>query len=127
MQKVVIPLKVRRHWTLYIGKVFQSTYKYDSKRIFKFAYQPDSGELLFDIAPTFHDQLIRNCGKRKFNDYVRGICFWDKRVIYLRGHENEVWLKTTKIMLRENGIPATYRIMWGKRAAEELETDLKGL
>ena len=128
MVKIVIPLKVSRNWNVDRGKTFCSVYKYDTtKRIFKFAYQPVTRELLFDIAGTHHDIMILNRGQGKFEDYVRGICFWDKKIVYLRGHENEQWLKTTKAMLRKNGIPGSYRIIWGEDAATELEEELRAL
>jgi hypothetical protein len=122
-----IPKRIFRHWDIDAFRIFQSRYKYDGQRIFKFAYQPDTCELLFDIAPTHHYIMIMNCGKKRFDDYIRGICFWDKKILYLRGHENERWLITTKTMLRKNGIPAGYRIIWGNDAATELETELRGL
>jgi len=124
--KIVVPLKVSRHWDIDPLRVFQSRYKYNGQQIFKFAYQPVLGELLFDIAGVHHDTMILNNGKRKFEDYVRGICFWEKKIIYLRGHENEQWLKITKAMLSKNGMPADYRIIWGEKAAAELAKDLYG-
>ena len=126
-QKVNISKKISQHWDIDPFRIFQSRYKYNGQRIFKFAYQPLLGELLFDIDGIHHDTMILNNGKRRFEDYVRGICFWNKKIIYLRGHENERWLKTTKTMLRKNGIPAGYRIIWGNDAATELETELRGL
>ena len=126
-KEVNITKKISRHWGIDPLRIFQSRYKYDGQRIFKFAYQPVSGELLFDIAGVHHDTMILNNGKRKFEDYVRGICFWDKKIIYLRGHENEHWLRITKAMLKKNGISSGFRIIWGEDAAAELEKDLRGL
>ena len=127
MAKIVVPLKISQHWDMNRDKVFRSTYKYDGQRIFKFAYQPVSGELLFDVAPTHHDMMVLNNGQGKFNDYIRGICFWQKKIVYLRGHNNAQWLQATKTMLRRNGVPANYRVVWGIDAATELETELRGL
>ena len=124
---VNISKKISRHWDVDPLRVFQARYKYDGQRIYKFAYQPITGEILLDIAPTHHYLMILNNGKKKFNDYIRGICFWDKKIIYLRGHENEQWLKITKAMLRKNGIPADHRVIWGNDAATELEKELRGL
>jgi hypothetical protein len=126
--KIAVPLKISKHWNIDRGKIFRSTYKYNgTSRIFKFSFKPLTGELLFDVAPTHHDTMVLNYGKGKFNDYIRGICFWTKRVIYLRGHANENWLKATKAMLGKNGVPANYRVVWGVDAATELETELRGL
>jgi hypothetical protein len=71
--------------------------------------------------------IINNKGSMQFNDYVRGICFWDKRIIYLRGHANGQWLERTKRMVYTNGVPKRFRVIWGKKAALELAEDLEGL
>jgi hypothetical protein len=119
---------VSRHWNIDRGKIFRSTYKYNgTSRIFKFSFRPLTGELLFDVAPTHHDTMVLNNGKGKFNDYIRGICFWTKKVIYLRGHLKEDWLVATKAMLRKNGVSANFRVIWGVDAATELEMELRGL
>jgi len=81
----------------------------------------------FDTAGIHHDSMILNNGQGKFNEYIRGICFWKKRVIYLRGHENENWLKATKTMVRKNGVSAHFRVIWGVDAATELANELRGL
>lgn len=128
MANIAIPLKVSRRWNIDRNKIFCSIYKYDTtKIIFKFAYQPLSGELIFDTAGIHHDTMILNNGKGKFNDYIRGICFWQKKVVYLRGHNNAQWLQATKAMLRKNGVSVHYRVIWGIDAATELETELRGL
>jgi hypothetical protein len=126
-QGVNIPRRISRHWDIDPSRVFQSRYKYNGQRIFKFAYQPETRVLIFDTTGVHHDTMILNNKQGKFEDYVRGICFWTKRVIYLRGHENENWLKVTKAMLRKSGVPANYRVVWGGDAATELETELRGL
>lgn len=129
VKKLSIPVKIHRNWLINKENIFDSRYKYssDNQRIFKFCYQPEAKELLFDVSPTHHNILILAYGKKKFDDYVRGICFWNKKTIYLRMHENKDWLKLTKKMLRENGVPKNIRIVWGERAAKELAEDLKGL
>lgn len=125
---IKVTAKIKRHWLLGTKKIFLARYRYDlKKRIFKFAWQPVTGELLFDVYPTHHEVMIYNLGRRNFEQYVRGICFWDKHVIYLRGHENEEWLKRTKTMLRHNGVGWNIRIIWGEKAAWELRNDLVGL
>lgn len=128
MGRLIIPRAIRRNWAINQCAVFNSQYRYDrDKRIFKFCYQPKSGELLFDLAPIFHRDMIDAYGRKKFNDYVRGICFWEKRIIYLRGHKNEAWLKATEKMLRRCGIAKNIRVIWGEKAAIELADDLQGL
>ncbi len=125
--RVSIAIAVRRLWRIDKDRLFRSLDRSDpTVRIFKFCYQPVSGELIFD-GSHFHADMIRKHGRRKFDDYVRGICFWKKRIIYLRGHENETWLKKTKAMLRQNGVGRHIRIIWGEKAALELRHDLAGL
>lgn len=126
--KLHISRKVRQHWIVDPKNVFLSRYKHDSsKRIFKFCYQPETEEFIFSVPWTHHNIMILNYGKRKFDDYVRGICFWDKETIYLRMHVNEVWLNLTKNMIRKQGIPQNIRIIWGKEAARGLAEELQGL
>lgn len=128
MKDVRISRSVRRNWKVNNKAVFQSVYRFDAgQKIFKFCYQPNIGELLFDVPGVHHNMIILNQGIMEFDDYVRGICFWDKKIIYLRGHKNEAWLRLTRRMLRDNSLPANYRIIWGKEAAKELAKDLEGL
>ncbi|MBM3254607.1 MAG: hypothetical protein FJZ16_10160 [Candidatus Omnitrophica bacterium] len=123
-----IPKKLAQHWIIDKGRIFASIYLYGRKNcIFKFCYQPESGELLFDIPYTHHKMMILNYGKGKFDDYIRGICFWDKQTIYLRGHEKEDWLERTAKMLRQQGISKDIRIVWGVKVAEEFREELRGL
>lgn len=82
---------------------------------------------MFDIAPTCHNIMISNYGKHKFTQYIRGICFWEKKIIYLRGHKNKPWFKATEKMLRSNGIAKDIRVIWGEEAAWELSEELRGL
>ncbi len=133
MEEINGKLKVRlspaviRGWTIELDRIFRSCDRNDTKiRIFKFCYQPVSGELIFD-GSYFHADMLRKHGCQKFDEYVRGICFWKKRVIYLRGHANEDWLNKTKAMLRQNGVGRHIRIIWGEKAAHELRHDLIGL
>jgi len=128
MKKLFISDKIYRNWVINREHIFESVYKHDKEqRIFKFCCQPETGELLFDIPWTHHNIMILAYGKKRFDDYIRGICFWDKNIIYLRMHENEKWLKDTENMLREQGIPKKIKIMWGEKAAKELEEDLREL
>lgn len=128
MQRVIIPKAIRRNWIINPETVFKSVYRYDmTRRIFKFCYQPKTRELIFDKQALNHMEIIHAYGKKSFNDYVRGICFWKKRIIYLRGHENEAWLKATEKMLQGCKIAKNIRIIWGKEAAWELREELRGL
>lgn len=125
---ITIPERLARNWIIEPGRFLRATYKYGDKgRIFKFCFQPEKEELIFDIPGIHHNMMILNHSSKKFNDYIRGICFWDKRVIYLRGHTNEGWLKATKKMVYANGVPKSFRVIWGPEAAKELAEDLKGL
>jgi len=128
MIRISIAQRIQDNWLINKRALFSSIYKHDNtKRIFKFCCQTESGELLFDIPYTHHKIMILNYGKGKFDDYIRGICFWDKQTIYLRGHKREDWLKQTEKMLRQQGISKNIRIAWGIKAAEELKDDLRGL
>jgi len=126
-RKPHIPRSVLRNWNIDKNNIFKSKYKYTDECIFKFCYQLDTGELLFDIPPTHHKFIVLNHGRKKFGAYVRGICFWDKKVIYLRMHEREEWMRDTKSMLRRQGVPKRIRIVWGRKARRALAEDLKGL
>lgn len=127
MKDLKIPKSISRHWDIDPARIFQAKYKFGGQKMFKFCYDPESEELLFNIPGFHHDLMILNNGKKEFDDYIRGICFWDKKIIYIRGHENKHWLKITKLMLRQNGIGRHIRIIWGEKAAFELREDLLGL
>ncbi len=128
MQRVNIPKKLLKHWENYSGSILDWKWKGTSDVVlFKFAYHVEDGEFIFGMYPDHHKVLIWNYGKHKFEEYIRGIYFREKKIVYLRGHEREDWLKKTEKMLRENGVGEEIRIMWGKEAAEKLKEDLKEL
>ncbi len=124
---VKVPNSIARHWDIDHSRIMQARYKYGGQPIFKFCYDPVCTELLFDIPGFEHYTIILNNSKRQFNDFVRGICFWNLKVVYLRWHSRQDWLQATMMMLRKNGIPGSYRIIWGEKAAFELRDRLKGL
>ena len=77
--------------------------------------------------PFDHKYTYLNFGSHKFHEYVRGIFFEEKKIVYLRMHEKEDWLKKTEKMLRENNLPQDIKVMWGKEAYVILGKDLRGL
>lgn len=125
--KLHIPKKISDKWNIDRRRILESPTKSGSGRIFKFCYQPESGEFLCAVAPMTHSIMIRLFGSHAFEKYIRGIYFRAKWTVYLREHESEDWLETTALMLRHYGVPQNMRIIWGRKAARELEKDLEGL
>ena len=125
--KLDISLAIKEHWLINNKNILDSKSKNEGYKIFKFCYQPDSGEFLCDIWPSNHKEIIQTYGMEKFNDYVRGIYFKEKKIVYLRQHENKKFLLRTKEFLRKHGVPNTVRIIWGRSASEKLRYELRGL
>lgn len=123
--KLIINQALRERWVINGKNILDSKSKDEGYDIFKFCYNPDSGEFLCDAWPSNHKEIIQSYGTRKFDDYVRGIYFKEKKIIYLRQHNDESWLIMTQRFLREHGAPNNIRIIWGKKAAEELAYELK--
>ena len=95
--------------------------------ILKFCYNPTTGEFLCGPSTSFHREIIKAHGQGLFNDYVRGIYFQAKKIIYLRHHERGGWLILTQRFLRERGTKKNIKIAWGKIAAQSLSRELRGL
>ena len=124
--KLIIPKKISDKWNIDKRQILESETR-TGGRMFKFCYQPQSGEFLCAMAPMSHSVMIKLFGSRTFEEYIRGIYFRSKWTVYLREHEREDWLEITALMLRRFGVPRNMRIIWGRRAARELEEDLRGL
>ena len=125
--KLIIPKKIRDTWDIDTRRILESRARTGSSRVFKFSYQPESGEFLCAVAPMNHSIMIRLFGSETFEHYIRGIYFRQKWTVYLREHERKDWLEMTALMLRHYGVPLNMRIIWGRKAARELEEDLRGL
>ena len=125
--KLTIPKKIRDKWDIDTSRILESKTRAGASRIFKFSYQPDSGEFLCAVSPMNHSIMIKLFGSKTFEHYIRGIYFREKWTVYLREHERKDWLETTALMLRHYGVPRSMRIIWGRKAARELEEDLRGL
>jgi hypothetical protein len=119
--------ELARLWDIKYPDVWNSITKYTKDRIFKFSYHPESREFLFAPRGVTHDIMIRAYGKYRFEDYVRGIMFWDKKTVYLRMHHNAELLTKTIKVFRINNFPEDIKIMHGPKAAKSLADDLKGL
>ncbi|PIU40789.1 MAG: hypothetical protein COS99_08705 [Candidatus Omnitrophica bacterium CG07_land_8_20_14_0_80_42_15] len=124
--KLVIPKKLQQNWIINKHNILNTSMA-QGIPIFKFSYQPDSGQFLFAEAPMRHNIMIKVYGNHTFDEYIRGIYFKEKKIVYLRGHEREDWLKGTKKMLRSHGVPKTIKIVWGEKVARKLAADLEGL
>lgn len=94
---------------------------------YKFAYAPLNGELLVDDLSSSHKEMIRAYGRGPYESYVRGIYFRSKDTIYLRLHENAGMMVQTIKFLRTLDLPRNTRITYGKKAAQKLKNELKGL
>ena len=125
--KLEISPAIRRHWFINNRHILASRSKNTGCFIFKFCYEVKSGEFLCGIPPLSHGEIIAIYGKKKLNSYVRGIYFREKKIVYLRQHENRSLLFQTKEFLRKCGVSDNIRIIWGKEAAQELSEELKGL
>lgn len=125
--KVAIPYKLQTQWEIDKDNILESRMKVGDKKIFKFCYHPASGEFIFGAEPESHKEMIVEHGIHRFECYVRGIYFREKKTVYLRMHEREPDLLKTCMMLRQKGLPDGERIIWGEKAAKELVEELRGL
>jgi hypothetical protein len=99
-------------------------------QVFKFCYDPSKSLVLFSQEGELHkDTIAREYGEPLiyFDRFVRGIYFRDKKIIYLRMHEDEGLLYYTESMLKFCGMPRDISVVWGRDAASELQEDLRGL
>ena len=125
--KLRMPGKISKIWKMDKDNILKTSTKSGLGEVFKFCYHTRSGEFLCATAPMHHNIMVLAFGAYKFVEYVRGIRFKEKKIVYLRGHEREDWLEATAKMLREYGVPKNVRIIWGEKAACELTKDLEGL
>ena len=124
---VRIPRNLTRIWNIKYPEVLESACRYTGEKPFKFSYHPKSDEFLFSTPGTPHNLMILNYGHHPFEEYVRGIYFREKKVIYLRMHEDISLLRETVKVLRWNVVGKDIRIIWGEEAAWELREELRGL
>ena len=124
---ISISTQILHRWAVDDKNILNSVYPATGEGIFKFCYQPESGEFICAPRPDNHVSMITGFGKKKFNDYIRGIYFKDKKIIYLRGHVNEKWLRDTRTMLRTCGVGRTIKIAWGIKISRLLNAELRGL
>lgn len=127
LSKLSVPKRIQELWQVDFLNILNSIDKSTGQKIFKFCYSPISREFLFGTKPTDHKGLIRGFGKLTFDEYIRGIYFEKENIIYLRGHEKSLWFVETFFILRRMGVPKSTPIVWGKKAAEQLQEELKGL
>jgi hypothetical protein len=125
--KLQISPVIKERWDINDDNILDSKSKADGYFVFKFCYEVKTGEFLCDVWPSNHKEIIRNYGKKPYCDYVRGIWFREKNIVYLRQHEREKLLFRTMVFLREHGVPNLTRIIWGPEAASELANELSGL
>ena len=123
-----IPESVKIEWHIDPENILGSRSRESGEGVFKFCYCPKTGEFILDVRPAYHADIVRrhgSCGD--FEQYIRGIYFDYKKTVYLRGHERKDWLKKTETVLRKYGVSNSICIVWGDKAAKELEYDLRGL
>ena len=119
--------RLRRLWRINEQNILESRSLSDGCPVFKFCYCPETGEFIFGLGDSYHKEIIEEYGNKSYGRYIRGIYFKDKKIIYLRLHENREWLKLTETFLRKRGVSNKIRIIWGKIAAIELAYELRGL
>jgi hypothetical protein len=119
--------RVRELWQIDFKELLKSKDKATGEPIFKFCFGPDTREFFFGVKPQNHKTLVAAYGELKFGDYVRGIYFLEKKLIYLREHQNKPWMMQTHFILRRLGVPGEIPIIWGTEAAESLREELAGL
>jgi len=124
--KILLPEHTKNDWKRNDMFIINSKYRYDSEPMLKFCYQPEKNIIVFVHRGTNHAGALRSVSKN-FNEFVRGIYFRHKNVIYLRMHKNKEWLEKTKKMLEENNLPKGTQVVWGSEWAKKLEEDLRGL
>jgi len=122
-----VPRRLNLSWVINPVNILHSFERDGNRPLFKFIYQPETGEFLCAAYPVQHCEIIEKYGAKEFDDYVRGIYFKDICAVYLRGHVRQDWLKKTRDMLRGNGVPKSVRIVWGTDAAIELKDKLMSL
>lgn len=125
--KLNISPAIKERWYINNSNILDSKSKAGGCFVFKFCYYPDTGEFLCDVTPFCHQEIIEKYGKQQFDDYVRGIYFREKGIVYLRQHFEEEYLIQTRSFLRKYGVKSNIRIIWGVDAARELAYDLRGL
>ncbi len=94
---------------------------------YKFSYAPVTGELLVDVLSSSHKEMIRSYGKGPYESYIRGIYFRSKNTIYLRQHENTSMMIQTVKFLKSLDLPSKTRVIYGKKASQDLSDELRGL
>ena len=102
---LAVPKELFRIWNIKYPDVWNSETKYGKQKVFKFSYHVKTGELLIAPSGIQHNIMILNYGQFPAAEYVRGIFFRDKKIIYLRMHENLGWLRRTEEILRINDLP----------------------
>ena len=125
-KNIKIPLELLEKWDPQ-GHILDWEHRITGKKLFKFLWHPQTEEFLMVYYPLNHKYAVLNYGNHDFSEYVRGIFFEGRDIVYLRMHQNEEWLRKTEKMLRGNGLPQKIRIIWGMEAYQELKQDLRGL
>ena len=112
---------VDSHWIL------GSRTRFGNEPVFKFCYEPPTGKLWLGHGTQNHKTILNIKSGRVLEEVVRGIYFRERRLIYLRGHTNEAWLRQTAAMLEARGLPEDHRVVWGVKAAQRLRHLLEDL
>ena len=84
----------------------------------------DYGGLLLHVIPmsSYLDKLATDT-----TQWVRGIVLRAENLIYYRqGVRNPGWYEATTEMLRRQGLPARYSVVWGEEPKKRLKEVLEG-
>ncbi|OGC91441.1 MAG: hypothetical protein A2W25_00340 [candidate division Zixibacteria bacterium RBG_16_53_22] len=126
-EDLVIPERLKELWDIDLRNLLKIRDKATGQGIFKFCFSPESKEFFWGIRPQDHKTLVRNMGKLAFGEYVRGIIFRERNIIYLRDHAERERLIAAKRLLRRMGVPKDMRVDWGAEVAVELKDELAGI
>jgi len=103
--KIKVPSNVKNRFTDHERFILDNTESRSGKPIFKFAWHPESGELVYDVEPVMHKQMIYY-GKHPFHEYCRGIYMKNSEEVLLRPYWNytvsgDDWDKKLSLKVQE--------------------------
>jgi len=102
--KIKVPSNVKNRFTDHERFILDNTENRSGKPIFKFAWHPESGEMLYDVEPVMHKQMIYY-GNHPFAEYCRGIYMKNNEEVLLRPYWNpsisEDWDKKLSLKVQE--------------------------
>ena len=67
-----VPRRLRLGWVINPEAIFESIERDGNRPLFKFSYQPGTGEFLCAAYPVQHCEMIEQYGAKEFDSYIRG-------------------------------------------------------